>query len=111
MIQTERKPISPGEILREEFLVPLRLTQGQLAQAMGVPRKHVNQLCRDRRSISAATALLLARAFDTSPDFWLNLQRRMDLWIAAHSDRQRLRLAQVRPVITAVRRRGRAAAK
>jgi addiction module HigA family antidote len=55
MLMTKRKPASVGEILTEEFLVQMGLTQGVLAQAMGVPRKHVNELCNDRRSITAPT--------------------------------------------------------
>jgi len=56
------------------------LTQGALADAMGVQHKHVNELCNDRRNVTAATALILARVFGNSPDFWLNVQRRGDLW-------------------------------
>lgn len=75
MLTTKRKPASVGEILAEEFMEPLGLTQAALAEAMGVPRKHVNELCRDRRNVTAATALILARVFGNSPDFWLNVQR------------------------------------
>jgi addiction module HigA family antidote len=64
---------------------PIGLTQGALADAMGVQRKHVNELCNDRRNVTAATALILARVFGNSPDFWLNVQRRSDLWDAMHS--------------------------
>ena len=56
------------------------LTQGALAEAMGVQRKHVNELCNNRRNVTAPTALILARVFGNSPDFWLNVQRRSDLW-------------------------------
>ena len=63
MLMTKRKPASVGEILVDEFMEPLGLTQGDLADAMGVPRKHVNELCNDRRAITADTALMLARAF------------------------------------------------
>jgi len=83
MLMTTRKPATVAEILVEEFIEPLGLTQGALAEAMGVPRKHVNELCNNRRSITAATALILARVFGNSPDFWLNLQRRNDLGNAA----------------------------
>jgi len=80
MLTTKRRPAPVGEILVEEFMRPLGLTQGALAGAMGVPRKHVNQLCNDRRAVTAPTALILARVFGDSPDFWLNVQRRTDLW-------------------------------
>jgi len=59
MLITKRKPASVGEILIQEFMQPLGLTQGDLADAMGVPRKHVNELCNDRRAITADTALIL----------------------------------------------------
>lgn len=101
MLMTERKPVSVGEMLREEFMEPLGLTQGQLAEAMGVQRKHVNELCTDRRSITADTALMLARVFGVSADFWLNLQRRNDLWDAMHSPERRQRIERVRPLRTA----------
>jgi addiction module HigA family antidote len=68
---TKRKPASVGEILVEEFMQPTALTQGALAQAMGVQRKHVNELCNDRRGVTAATALILARVFGNSPEFRL----------------------------------------
>ncbi|MGH9467408.1 MAG: HigA family addiction module antitoxin [Terriglobales bacterium] len=77
---TKRKPATVGEILTEQFLRPIGLTQTALAEAMGVPRKHANELCNDRRSVTAATALILARVFGNSPEFWLNVQRRSDLW-------------------------------
>jgi addiction module HigA family antidote len=77
---TKRKPASVGEILRQEFMEPLELTQGALADAMGVQRKHVDELCNDRRNVTAATALILARVLGNSPELWLNLQRRTDLW-------------------------------
>jgi addiction module HigA family antidote len=85
VLMTKRKPATPGEILLEEFMKPLGLTQGALADAMGVQRKHVNELCNDRRNVTAATARILARVFDNSPGFWLNVQRRSDLWAATHS--------------------------
>ena len=82
MLTTKRKPATVGEMLVEEFMQPIGLTQSALAEAMGVQRKHVNELCNDRRNVTAATALILARVFGNSPDFWLNVQRRNDLWEA-----------------------------
>ena len=76
MQTTVRKPATPGEILVEEFLQPLDLTQGALTEALGVPRKHVNELCNDKRSITVPTALMLARVFGNSAEFWMNVQRR-----------------------------------
>jgi antitoxin HigA-1 len=65
------------------------LTQSAFAEAMGVQRKHVNDLCNDRRAVTASTALILARVFGNSPDFWLNVQRRSDLWKAMNSPHER----------------------
>jgi addiction module HigA family antidote len=87
MLMTKRKPAGVGEILIQEFMEPMGLRQGVLAKAMGVPRKHVNELCNNRRAVTAPTALILARVFGNSPDFWLNVQRRSDLWEAMHSPR------------------------
>jgi addiction module HigA family antidote len=101
MLTTKRKPASVAEILIEEFMEPLGLTQGALAEAMGVQRKHVNELCNGRRKVTAPTALILARVFGNSPDFWLNVQRRSDLWEALHSPRERERIKRARPVRTA----------
>lgn len=98
MLATKRKPASVGEILTEEFMTPLGLTQGALAEAMGVQRKHVNELCNDRRSVTAPTALILARVFETSPDFWLNIQRRTDLWQAMHDPKEQARIERATPV-------------
>jgi len=97
MLLTRRQPVSPGEILEKEFLEPLEITQTQLARALGVARKQVNELCRNRRSITADTALMLARVFGNSAEFWLNLQRRTDLWQALNSPRRRKRIDRARP--------------
>ncbi|PKP77424.1 MAG: addiction module antidote protein, HigA family [Alphaproteobacteria bacterium HGW-Alphaproteobacteria-3] len=95
---TKRRPASVGEVLTEEFMVPLGLTQSDLAEKMGVPRKHVNELCNNRRAITADTALILARVFDMSPDFWLNTQQRTDVWEALNTPKRRERIERARPV-------------
>ena len=95
---TTRKPVSAGEILTTEFLEPMRLTQGTLAKAMGVPRKHVNELCNGRRAVTADTALMLARVFGNSADFWLNVQRRTDLWEAMNTPKRRKRIERAAPI-------------
>ena len=79
MRMTNIKPVSVGAMLVEEFMVPMNLTQAALAEAMGAPRKHVNELCNNRRTVTAATALIFAWVFGNSADFWLNTQRRNDL--------------------------------
>jgi addiction module HigA family antidote len=96
MVMTERRPVGVGEMLTEEFLEPMGLTQGSLAEAMGVPRKLVNELCNDRRAVTADTALMLARVFGNSPEFWLNVQRRTELWEALHTPKRRKRIEQAR---------------
>jgi addiction module HigA family antidote len=98
MLLTIRKPATVGEILVEEFIQPMGLTQTSLAAAMGVPRKHVNELCNDRRGITASTALILERVFGNSAEFWLNVQRRIDLWEAMNSPDERARIERAKPV-------------
>ena len=97
MLTTKRKPAGIGEILVEELMQPLGLTQGALA-AMGVQRKHVNELCNGKRAVTAPTALILARVFGNTPDFWLNVQRRSDLWEAMNSPRERERVKRAKPL-------------
>ncbi|MEQ1889754.1 MAG: HigA family addiction module antitoxin [Alphaproteobacteria bacterium] len=98
MLTTKRKPAGVAEILIEEFMRPMGLTQAALAAAMGVQRKHVNELCNERRAVTAATALILARVFGNSPDFWLNIQRRSELWEVMHSPEQSKRIARAKPL-------------
>ena len=95
---TERQPVSVGEIITEEFLAPMRLTQGQLAEAMGVSRKTVNGLCTNRRAVTVDTALMLATVFGNTADFWLSLQRRNELWKALHTPKRKARIAKARPI-------------
>ncbi len=83
-------PIHPGEILLEEFLVPLGISQYRLAKDVSVPPRRINEIVRGLRSISVDTALRLARYFGTSERFWLNLQSRHDL--EAEKDRLGVRL-------------------
>ncbi|HEC15856.1 MAG TPA: addiction module antidote protein, HigA family [Sedimenticola sp.] len=95
---TKRKPVTVGEIITEEFLEPLGITQGRLAEAMGVSRKTVNELCTNKRSITADTALMLAKVFSNTPDFWLNLQQRNDIWAALHTPKRLARIERAKPV-------------
>ena len=76
------RPIHPGEVLREEFMVPLGLSSNALAIALRVPAPRINDVARERRAISADTALRLARYFGTSAEFWLGLQSDYDMKIA-----------------------------
>jgi addiction module HigA family antidote len=98
MLMTKRKPVGVGEMLVAEFMEPLGITQTELAEKTGLPRKHVNELCRGRRSVTADTALILARVFGNSADFWLNTQRRMDLWEALNTPKRLIRIQRARPI-------------
>jgi addiction module HigA family antidote len=100
MLTTKQPPASVAEILVEEFMEPLNLTQTELAEQSGLPRKHVNELCRNRRAITADTALILARVFGNTPDFWLNTQRRTDLWQALHTPKRLQRIQRAKPIRT-----------
>lgn len=79
MASRKLSPIHPGEVLREEFLVPLGISQYRLAKDVGVTARRINEIVRGNRAITADTALRLARYFGTSERFWLNLQTRFDL--------------------------------
>jgi len=79
MLPENRIPTHPGEILQEQFLDPLELTQVALAEHLGVPVQRINEIVRGKRGVTPATAWLLAQAFDTTPEFWLNLQTNYDL--------------------------------
>ncbi|MDO9302030.1 MAG: HigA family addiction module antitoxin [Anaerolineales bacterium] len=82
MLPENRIPTHPGEVLLEEFLHPLELSQVAFAKHIGVPVQRVNEIVRGKRGISPDTAWLLAQAFGTSPEFWLNLQTNYDLALA-----------------------------
>ncbi len=81
-VPTHRPPTHPGEMLLEEFLKPMDLTQRELAEAINVPYQRVNELINSRRGVTPSTALRLAKFFGMSPDFWMNLQQRWDLYHA-----------------------------
>ncbi|MFC6327772.1 HigA family addiction module antitoxin [Alloalcanivorax gelatiniphagus] len=95
------QPTSVGLMLKEEFLEPLGVTQGELAKAMGVGRKTVNELCGNRRGVTAETAFLLAKVLGTTPEFWLNLQLLNDMWLAKHSEILAAKLDVARPLVAA----------
>ena len=79
MIPENRIPTHPGQILSEEFLEPLGMTQVALARHLGIPIQRVNEIIRGKRGVSPETAWLLSQAFGTTPQFWLNLQMNYDL--------------------------------
>lgn len=82
----KRPPTHPGEMLREEFLEPLGMSQTELADRIRVSYPRVNELVNGKRGVTPDTALRLSRLFATTPEFWLNGQRNWDLWHAIHSD-------------------------
>ncbi|PHS26698.1 MAG: addiction module antidote protein, HigA family [Robiginitomaculum sp.] len=91
-------PIHPGEMLREEFMVPLSLSAGKLAKAIGVPRSRIERLAREETALSVDTAVRLGRYFKTSAQLWLNMQTSYEL-DCLHADKKRLAaLDQIKPL-------------
>ena len=100
MTTNTMRPIHPGEILREEFLVPLGLSANALSIALRVPAPRINDTVRERRSVTPDTALRLAHYFGTTPEFWLSLQSTYDLKQAEQAFGQAIR-QEVRPMAVA----------
>jgi len=96
MAEEKLRPIHPGEVLQEEFLKPMGLSQNRVALDIGVPARRINEIVLGKRRITADTALRLARFFDTSPQFWLGLQMDYDLDVTEDSIAGRLE-REVRP--------------
>jgi addiction module HigA family antidote len=96
------KPVHPGEVLIEEFLKPMNLSQNRVALAMGVPPRRINEIVLGKRSITADTALRLGRYFGVSPQFWLGLQMDYDLDVTLDTLAQRLE-REVRPYLPEAR--------
>ena len=90
-IPTKRAPTHPGEMLLEEFLTPMEISQRDLADAIHVPYQRVNELVNQKRGVTPSTALRLAKFFNVSADFWLNLQVRWDLYKAQESEQKVLK--------------------
>jgi addiction module HigA family antidote len=88
MLPKNRRPSPPGNILKYEYLEPLRMTQQQLADAIGVTRVRINEIILGKRSITPDTAFRLAKIFNTTPDFWLNLQLHTDMWDTLQSHKE-----------------------
>jgi antitoxin HigA-1 len=95
----KRRPTHPGEMLREDFLPDYGLTVSSLAEAIGVSRQSINEILRERRSVSPEMALRLARLFGNSPEFWLNAQQAVDLWEAAQLIKSDV--ARIQPLVVA----------
>ena len=98
-VPTRRHPTHPGEMLLEEFLKPMALTQRELADAIHVPYQRVNEIVNGRRGVTPGTALRLAKLFGTSPGFWMNLQLRWDLYQAQRAEADELE--QIEPLAAA----------
>ncbi len=81
------KPIHPGEILKTEFLEPLKMSQNELARQLGVPPRRINEIVLEKRGITADTAMRLSRFFGTTPQFWLNLQNEYELDAIVYAER------------------------
>lgn len=94
-----RRPTPVGEMLTEEFLEPLGITQAALAEAMGVGRKTVNEICGGRRSVTPATAMLLSKVLGTTPELWLTLQWLNDLWQAKHDEETQQRVEKAKVLV------------
>jgi addiction module HigA family antidote len=90
-VPTDRAPTHPGEMLLEEFLKPMGMSQQQLARQIRVPFQRVNELVNRRRGVTPATALRLSRLFGNTPDFWMNLQIRWDLYKAQRKEAEILK--------------------
>jgi antitoxin HigA-1 len=87
-VPTHRTPTHPGEMLREEFLIPMGITQRDLSTSIHVPYQRINDLIHQRRGITPSTALRLAKFFGTSPEFWMNLQIRWELYAAGKTEKR-----------------------
>ena len=89
-VPSDREPTHPGEMLLQEFLLPLGLTQRDLATSIHVPFQRVNEVVRGRRGVTPSTALRLSRFLGTSPDFWMSLQQRWDLYHAQQAEAEQI---------------------
>jgi addiction module HigA family antidote len=94
---TQLAPLHPGEVLREEFLIPLDMSAGALAKVCGVPRTRIERLANEETAVTADTALRLSKAFGTTPALWLNLQNNYDVQVA--EQQIKAELENIEPVI------------
>lgn len=86
MLPKNRRPTTPGEILKHEFLIPLGMSQKQLADAIGITRVRINEVILGKRAITPDTAFRLGQFFNTSPEFWIGLQTDVDMWDTLQSN-------------------------
>ncbi len=97
-VPEEREPTHPGEMLLEEFLQPLGISQKEFADRIGVSYVRLNEIVNGRRGVTPSTALRLAKAFGTSPEFWLNGQTALELYRAMHDEREAQALGRIQPI-------------
>jgi addiction module HigA family antidote len=97
-IPSDRPPTHPGEMLLEEFIKPLGMTQAEFADRIGVSYVRLNEIINGRRGVTPSTALRLAKALGTTPQFWLNGQLALDLYRAAHDEEELRQLERIVPV-------------
>jgi addiction module HigA family antidote len=100
-VPTNRPPTHPGEMLLEEFLIPMGITQRELADSIHVPYQRINEIINKRRGITPSTALRLSKYFRMSVDFWMNLQLRWDLYYAQQDEGDELK--KIRPHTTSAK--------
>lgn len=96
MIKNGMRPVHPGEILREDYLLPLSMSAHALAKALHVPASRINDVILERRAVTADTAMRLSRYFDTTPQFWLGLQMEYDLRVV-QKEKEKQIAAEVKP--------------
>lgn len=98
MIIISREPIHPGELLREEYMAELGLSVAGLAERLGVSRQTVNEIVREKRSLSPDMCLRLGRLFGTTPQFWMNMQEKVDLWDSLALHREEIEAIEPLPI-------------
>lgn len=97
-IPAERAPTPPGEMLLEEFLEPMGMSQAELADRIGISYVRLNEIVNGRRGVTPSTALRLARVFGTSLQFWLNGQLALDLYRASHDEKEMREVERIEPI-------------
>lgn len=97
-VPKNRAPVPPGEMLLEEFLKPLGMTQVELAERIRVPYVRVNELVNGKRRVTPSTALRLAKAFGTSPAFWLNGQLALDIYQTVNDEKEAAEIGRIEPI-------------
>jgi len=102
MNKMKRKPTHPGRIIQEDYLKPLSMTITEMASILGISRKTLSKIINERGAITPDMSLRISRAFDTTPELWMNLQRNYDLWHAEHisKDWQRVKPISLQPLHT-----------